>query len=269
MSISPSEMALGMIVVSFLGFVAYKLKTIDGYGLLAGVVIGVTLLIGRGWPWLILMMVFFTVSAVSTSFRYEYKRSLGFGQEKGGARGWRNVFANGGVAAAVSLLAAIWPDASIFPALFLGAMATAASDTVATEIGLLSRSRPRLITNLRKKVGVGTSGGVSLLGEVMVVASGLLIGLLAILFEFRLSSVEVVLASLLGGFAGSNFDSLLGATLQGMNRCVVCGVVTEGGVHHDKSTVSFRGVKIIGNNSVNLISTLVGALVAAVLLYVI
>ncbi len=269
MPVSSSEMALGLVIISLLAFVAYRLKSLDISGLIAGIAVGGIILAGGGWPGLVIIMVFFIVSAFSTRLRYDYKRRLGFGQEKGGARGWRNTFANGGVAAA-AILAGLLSDDIIFSAAFLGAMATSMADTLATEIGLLSRSRPRLITNLRKKVGAGTSGGVSLLGELMVVAGSLLIGITAVLLGFLDGSFAgVILITLLSGFAGSHIDSFLGATVQGMNRCVVCGVITEGGTHHNVPTVRIKRVKFIGNNVVNFLSTIIGALVAVVITYII
>jgi uncharacterized protein (TIGR00297 family) len=59
-------------------------------------------------------------------------------------RGYFNVFANGLVASAASILFGITHH-PMFIALFLGSVATAAADTVAGEIGLLSLT-PYLIT---------------------------------------------------------------------------------------------------------------------------
>ena len=144
------------------------------------------------------------------------------------------------------------------------------ADTLATEIGLLSRSRPRLITNLRKKVGAGTSGGISLLGEIMVVSGSLLVGILAFFLEFSsIPFFTIILLTLLGGFIGSHIDSILGATIQSMNRCIICGIITESNNHHNKPTESFKGLKIIENNTVNFLSTVAGASTAAVVLIII
>ena len=144
------------------------------------------------------------------------------------------------------------------------------ADTLATEIGLLSRSRPRLITNLRKKVGAGTSGGIPLLGELMVVSGSLLIGILAIFLEFSLiPTFTIILLTLLGGLIGSHIDSILGATIQSMNRCIICGVITESNNHHNKSTESFKGLRMIENNTVNFLSTLAGTSTAVGILIII
>ena len=184
-------------------------------------------------------------------------------------KGWRNTLANGGIAAS-SALASLFLGGDIFIATFLGAMATSMTDTLATEIGLLSRSRPRLITNLGKKVGAGTSGGVSLLGEFMVISGSLIIGILAFSFEFSLMPFfTIILITLFGGLIGSHVDSILGATVQSMNRCAVCGFITENNNHHDKPTESFKGFRIIENNTVNFLSTLAGASTAVGILIII
>ncbi len=249
-------------MISILSIVAYRLRYLDRDGAVAGIMVGSIILIGLGWPALIIMMVFFTFSTFSTRLKYSYKRQLGFGQEKGGKRGWRNTLANGGIAAS-SALADLFFGGQIFFAAFLGAIATSMADTLATEIGLLSRSRPRLITNLRKKVGAGTSGGISLLGELMVIIGSLLIGILAVFFEFSSIPIfTVILIALSGGIIGSHVDSILGATIQSMNRCIVCGAITESNNHHNKLTESFKGFRIIENNTVNFLSTLTGASVA-------
>jgi len=269
MSIDFIEIILGLLIISIMSILAFRLQYLDRGGVIAGIVIGSIILIGFGWSALILMMVFFTFSTFSTRLRYSYKRKLGFGQEKGGKRGWRNTLANGGIAAS-SALANLFLGGEIFFAFFLGAMATSMADTLATEIGLLSRSRPRLITNLRKKVGAGTSGGISLLGELMVISGSLLIGILVVFLEFSsIPLFTIISLTLLGGLIGSHVDSILGATIQSMNRCIICGVITENNIHHNKPTESFKGLRMIENNAVNFLSTIAGASTAAVVLIII
>jgi uncharacterized membrane protein len=70
-----------------------------------------------------------------------------------------------------------------------------------------------------------------------------------------------------GGFAGSLFDSLLGATCQSRRWCAVCALETERGVHHCGSVTSaHRGLPWIDNDVVNFLSNACGGLLAALLI---
>jgi uncharacterized protein (TIGR00297 family) len=209
--------------------------------------------------------VFFGVSSLFTRFRYEYKRRLGSAQEKGGIRSWPNTIANGLVSGLASLAAIILHE-EIFAIAFLGSMAAAMSDTIATEIGVLSKSRPRSIVNLKMYVAPGTSGGVSFLGEVSGLLSALGIAALGlgarIITGNTASQLSAFVVVVLSAVIATNFDSLLGATIQSQNRCQVCGSPTERLFHHDKRTITLKGVKFVENNVVNLIATAVAALIS-------
>ena len=111
------EIILGLLTISILSILAFRLRYLDRGGAMAGIVIGIIILIGFGWPALIIMIVFFTFSTFSSRLRYNYKRQLGFGEEKGGKRGWRNTLANGGIAAS-SALASLFLGGEIFFAFF-------------------------------------------------------------------------------------------------------------------------------------------------------
>ena len=70
----------------------------------------------------------------------------------------------------------------------------------------------------------------------------------------------------LAGLAGSVGDSLLGATLQSKRWCDRCRAWTEREVHScGTPTAHRRGVRWVTNDTVNLLATVVGALVALAL----
>ncbi|MGG6314578.1 DUF92 domain-containing protein, partial [Paenibacillus macerans] len=56
--------------------------------------------------------------------------------------------------------------------------------------------------------------------------------------------------------------SLLGATLQGMQRCTVCGKEVEVAAHCGRDTVPLRGLGWMNNDMVNLLSSLASGLLA-------
>ena len=155
------------------------------------------------------MLTFFIVGSVCTRYRFEYKEKLGVEQTHGGARGYRNVFANGGVSAAAALLYGITMN-PLFAAMFVGSVATAAADTVASEIGVTGGC-PYMITTLRR-VPPGTNGGITLTGEATALAASLIISVTA----FALGVIDLPTAAICtaAGLVGTNVDSLVGALIE-------------------------------------------------------
>lgn len=170
------------------------MKWLTTGGVVAALAVGGATAWGLGWRGVVLLFAFFISGSLLT-------RLAG---GAGGRRNYRQVLANGGLAALAALLGS-WPLAA-------GALAAATADTWATEIGAFSPHSPRLITSWRA-VAPGTDGGITLLGTVGGAAGAcFLAGLTALLFAPPPAAFRVVIgAGLVGMFA----DSLLGATVQG------------------------------------------------------
>jgi uncharacterized protein (TIGR00297 family) len=261
----------GGALCTVLAVAAWKARILDRGGAISAFVIGfVTFVIPTdGWKWFIVLLVFLTVSSYMTHYKYQVKRKKGFAQEKGGARGWSNVSANGAIAGLLALLVSFLPREPVLAA-FLGAVATANADTLATEIGLLNPSDPRLITNLGKVVPAGTSGGISILGELATLFGALVIGITAGLLGMTGNPgwpLSVIFGTtLIAGLVGCSVDSVIGATVQGMYKCSVCNKITENRKHCGSPSIPLRGYKAIDNNVVNLIATILGAAFAVLIL---
>jgi uncharacterized membrane protein len=129
--------ALGLAINVGIAALAYLAHSIDVAGALSAVVIGTVITAGLGLPGLAVMIAFFVVGTAVTKLGYRVKAQRGIAQEKGGARGWRNAWANGGVPAALALLAGFSaPDERLLFALaYAAAVATAAADTCSSEVG--------------------------------------------------------------------------------------------------------------------------------------
>ncbi|HZW56152.1 MAG TPA: DUF92 domain-containing protein [Nitrososphaerales archaeon] len=271
MLISPLVLLAGLVFIIALAMLAIKARAIDTSGGLAGIAITFVTFVAGGPSWLVIVVVFFVGSSILTRFRYDYKVKLGSAQEKGGTRSWPNTVANGGVAALLAV-AEVASHRDIFVIGFLTSVAAALADTVATEVGLLSRSKPRLITDIRRFVAAGTSGGVSSLGEGASIASAFVIvglgGLLSIIGgSSGIPIVPAAVSIVVGAIAGTTFDSLLGATIEATRKCVVCAAYTQSAYHHDRETVLIKGSKYVDNNMVNVLG-IIGGVVVGVLLYV-
>jgi uncharacterized protein (TIGR00297 family) len=183
-------------------------------------------------------MLFFFLGTAATKFGYARKKSLGVAQEKGGARGWKNATANCSLGAFLALLSALCPSElqPMFIAGVFAAFATAAADTVSSEIGQVLGKHPILITTLRP-VPVGTEGAISLEGTFAGIVAGAIICALGV--ALHLLTIPVAAICWLASFIGTTVESYLGATLETM--------------------------KIIDNEVINFMNTLVGAAVAMLL----
>jgi len=157
----------GVIVCGLFGWLSLRMRIVDKSGLVAGFVVGSSVFIfpKDGWKWFTVILVFHLVAAQFTKYKYEAKRRRGFAQEKGGARAWQNVFANGGFAALLAIGDGLFAS-ELFLAGFIGAVGTATADTLATEIGLLYPRNPRSVADLRKKVSPGNIWGCISIGRI-------------------------------------------------------------------------------------------------------
>jgi uncharacterized protein (TIGR00297 family) len=248
------------LILSFLiSGLAYALGALSASGMLAaGVLGGVTFGLGGLRPALVLIWFFASSSLLTNLFRGK-KHAASVDYAKGGARDLSQVLANGGAAGAAIVIFALsgW-EAAMYA--FAGALATANADTWATELGVLSRRRPRLITT-GKPVDAGTSGAVSGAGFLAALAGA---GTLAALAGWLFGDLRLVSAALIAGFLGSGLDSILGACCQRVYYCPACRKETERHPQHHCGTKTevLRGAAWLDNDTVNALATLFGALLA-------
>jgi uncharacterized protein (TIGR00297 family) len=59
--------------------------------------------------------------------------------------------------------------------MYVAAYGCCMGDTFASELGILSKEEPRLITQLWKRVPAGTNGGITVVGTVAALTGGLLL----------------------------------------------------------------------------------------------
>jgi len=257
------QLGLGFLLAILIALLAWRAQALSKSGAWAAVLTGGIIFGVGAIPWAVLLLVFFiSSSALSRAFR---SQKLGVNEKyaKGSRRDWQQVFANGGLGMFLALVFALWPDQPWIWLAFTGAMAAVNADTWATELGVLSPTAPRLVTN-GQVVERGTSGGISLLGGLAALAGGLLVGCVAALVSPGWNGWVLIGAATLGGLAGSFFDSLLGATLQGIYYCPACQKETERHPLHScgTETIQRRGWRIVDNEVVNFACSVMGALVA-------
>jgi len=221
-----------------LGIGAYWAKAADSDAVLSETIVCLLVILFAGLSWFILLLAFYLLGGAFTRYGYAHKHRLGIAQSHGGVRGYKNVYSNSLAPLVLAICYGVY-GSDVFIYAFIASVATANGDTLASEIGETSRSKPIMITTFRQ-TEPGVDGGVTPLGEAASLAGALIIGLLAT--GMGMAGAFGIVVAAIGGFLGTNFDSLLGATLQS------------------------RG--ILSNNGVNLAATAFGALVGAALWYI-
>ena len=292
-SLTLLKRASGSVTLGFLlALIGYKKKSLDLSGAVSASLVGVLTIFSGVRYGLTLAFFFFSGSAV-TKVQSEVKKQVDeHFKEGGGLRDFVQVMANGLVPtmlAAASLYSlgglsfianttgagafaeaiissggsnssmnnATTKVASTLAVAFLSYFSCCGGDTFASELGVLSKSKPRLITTFcRKEVEPGTNGGVSLLGVVasifggLVAASGWALGAY-ITSGVRTEILYALIIGAFGGFFGSFVDSVLGATVQYSGYCRERKkVVSKPG----PTVTKISGLEILSNSGVNVLS---------------
>lgn len=262
MDSGPVRAAVGLAGAVAMSLAARRVRALSSSGALAATAVGGSVVAGSGIRGGGMLLAFFITSTL-----------LGrlppgdlLEQRRGRERDAVQVMANGGVAAILALASSLPRERtrSLFMAGFGGAVATAAADTWATEVGSRSGTQPRSIVTLQP-TAPGASGGVTVAGLVASVVAATLIGLMAsapVASTTRQPSPRAIPIAL-GGFIGALVDSLLGATVQEVRFCDTCFAETEERLHRcGAHTRVLRGARWCNNDVVNAIATAAGATTA-------
>ena len=221
-----------VILLFILGFITYYRKSLDLFGSAVMIIMGIVIIFSAGTNWLLLIILFLVMSLLATKYSKKYKQSLG---EFEGRRISKNVISNGVVACFMAAFGGYYLP---FVGGFIGAIATATADTLASEIGVLDQ-HPRLITTFQK-VDPGTNGAVSGLGTAIGIVGAAIIGIAAYFLGIMDNPLLAIGVAIISGTVGCFMDSILGAL--------------------------FENRHLITNEHVNLMATIVGAIVGILLL---
>jgi uncharacterized protein (TIGR00297 family) len=188
-----------------LGIVGLFVGAFDVPAALVGLIAGTLLTYAFGAGGFVVLLAFVLLGASTTKLKYARKSSLGISEPGGGRRTWRSAVGNLLVPGlgACAAIAGLYGLAAVFT---VGSIATAAFDTVASEVGkALSGSAVTLHDMKIRKAGA--RGGVSLTGTASGAAAGLIICLLAAALE--LITFDMLIWVLIGALIGTMIESLL------------------------------------------------------------
>ncbi|HEX7467846.1 MAG TPA: TIGR00297 family protein [Methanobacterium sp.] len=206
-------------LIVVIGLITYLRKALDLFGSIFMIIMGVIIIFTAGANWLMLIFIFLILGLISTKYKHQYKKDIGVYE---GTRSLKNVISNGIVP---FVMAAFGNYGG-----FIGSIATATADTLASEVGVVEQ--PRLITTF-KKVPPGTDGGISVVGTAAGIIGAGIIGVSAYILGIFPDPLVTLKVSIIAGTVGCFVDSILGAVLERRNY--------------------------ISNEYVNLIATITGA----------
>lgn len=215
-----------LILCVIIGIIVYLSGALDLLGSFFVTIVAICILMTQDINWLVILLLFLILGSVFTKFKSDYKRHIGLVHEK---RTVKNVISNG----IVPVIMAIFGNY----AGFIGSISTATADTLASEIGVLSK--PILITS-QEQVKPGTDGGISLLGTLAGLIGAVIIGITSYLVGVSPDFTHSIIIAIIAGMVGCFADSLLGATLERNG--------------------------IFNNEHVNLTATIIGALVGIIII---
>ena len=216
-------------LVALLLVLSSRARMLDATGSKAAALLGL-IVGGLGhWTWLLILLGFLLSSHKATKWRFDEKTALGLCESSDGHRGWTNVVANGAIPGLICIYAYLSEDWTNVVWIFGAAVAVAASDTFASEIGCLD-PRVRMITTF-KPCQQGENGGFSPNGQLAAAVGSSVVALLTALAwwwtvdtsEAEAMQLTAVLALI--GWLGCQIDSYLGALLE--NR----GYLSKGSVN--------------------------------------
>ncbi|MDZ5470997.1 DUF92 domain-containing protein (plasmid) [Bacillus sp. 31A1R] len=250
-----------IIVTAILGYY-FRLLTLSGS--IAAAVVGIFTALGLGLKGLFVLGLFFASSSFWSKYKRSRKSKVEERHEKGSTRDWQQVVANGGAAGMVSFVYFINPD-PIWVMVYCILLSSANSDTWASEIGTLSKTKPFSLRTF-SLVPSGTSGAVSMLGTWAALAGASLIAVSSkLIFSF---SIQAMFFIAVLGFLGNLIDTILGAYIQASYKCRECGLETEKLIHCNGKTVKIKGFQQMNNDLVNFLSSLLAAIFGLIILLV-
>ena len=290
---------LASIVSSTMALHGYKKGSLNKSGCFAAILVGFTAL-STSYRFGAILILFYYTSSTLTKFQSNKKIKIEEDHVVGGNRNYIQVLANSILATLVALAyyCVCGEDGhvsfsaslnasnnehvnlpfvsdiskklfgSLCWSMYIAHYATANGDTWASELGVLSTSKPRLVTSLfLKEVPPGTNGGMSLLGTCASVLGGGFIGFIfwsMSLFDY--SQFPMVIAGFSYGFIGSLIDSILGATIQASyyhteKKCITKSKYRPTG-EVEENIILVSGIDFVSNEFINFLSILITMIIS-------
>jgi uncharacterized protein (TIGR00297 family) len=218
------KLIIVLMLCSVMASITYYRKMLTLTGSISAFGVGMVIGVMGDLVWLIVLLVFLLSSFAATRYKFSAKVAWGVQEGVKGERGGGNVLAHGLIPAVIAVIAFLSRGlhlpllpTEITGLIFISAISIAASDTLASEIGILSDKTYSIITG--ERVRPGTNGGVSWFGQMWAFFGAMYTSIIGWLilnpFSDTLSpGIWIVWIPVVVGFLGCQIDSVLGATLE-------------------------------------------------------
>ena len=224
-------------VLLILAFISPK-KLLTPIGNINGAILGILVWGTLGWRGYLVVVFYFIVGSGLTFVRMEQKEAEGIAEERSGTRGAGNVWSSALAATICAIATLFYPSfRELFVLGYVASFCTKLSDTTASEVGKAYGKTTYLITTL-KSVPRGTEGAVSLEGTVAGIAGSIALAVIA--WAIGMISPIGIVWCVIAAFIATTIESLIGATLESRFNWLT-------------------------NDLVNLINTLIGAILSILL----
>ncbi len=246
-----------VVFASVVSFFSYFLKFLSKSGAFTTFILAFVIFAFGSWKWTIPIITFFILSSLLSRIKDKKNNNENLTTEKNSVRDCVQVLANGSTGGILVIINQFIRSELLF-IMYASSIAAVCSDTWATEIGNLFKSKTYNILNF-KSVDPGISGGISFIGTLAAVAGALVIGFVTVIW-IDMNQLSFLLLITLSGFLGSIVDSYLGASVQVQYECENCGKITEQKMHCGSLTKKVKGFNWINNDTVNFAASLSGIL---------
>ena len=247
------NLGISIILSLLLGLIAYLKRALTMQALILAVSFSTLITYFGGLTSFIILVVVFLGSIITKLFHKN---------KKSNKRKLIQIISNVGIGV-LSLIIYKFTSNDLYLLIYASVMAESLADTLASDIGVLSKSEPINILTF-KKGERGLSGNISFLGLTSALIGSLLIG--TIYYIGMDKSITSFIIIILSGFLGSLIDSILGASIQVKYKCTKCKKITERKEHCGKKTNYYKGIKWIDNNLVNLLSNAIVFIILLIIL---
>lgn len=269
-----------VLTLAYIVYRSYSHRSLTNTGIAAAFVTGLIHSLPPSNIFLVLIVIFYLTSSKATKFKEDLKskktktaRDTNVLTTSHTQRTHIQVLANS-IVASILIIALIFTKDNftqdILKAGVISQYAAVIADTWSSELGILSKRDPFLITSF-KSVPPGTNGGISKTGLLSGLAGASLISAASVV-TYNESRILLWVYFSFTGLLGSIIDSILGAYLQSSVIDKKDGLVLEtlGGAKISKDYIKYSknelqnvsGADILSNNQVNVLMAAITTLIS-------